>query len=190
MRRPSIIAFTILAAVAVTPGVGAAQASTAPATAPATRAADPADVASPVAIIDALYASISGPKGASRDFDRLRTLYAPSARMIWTGVAADGTARLRNWSVDEYIAAAGPGLVAAGFHEREIGRTTESFGNVTHVMSAYDSRHTLADSVPFQRGVNSIQLFNAGTRWYVLSVMWDSERPGNEIPARYLVPGR
>lgn len=189
----SCITLVALLALATAPvGVQAqASATPAPATAaPAPRAADPADVASPKAIIDALYASISGPKGAPRDFDRLRTLYAPNARMIWTSVAADGTARLRNWSVEEYIAAAGPGLVAVGFYEREIGRATESFGNVTHVMSAYDSRHTLEDAAPFQRGVNSIQLFNGGTRWYVLSVMWDSERPGNEIPARFLVPAR
>lgn len=84
-------------------------------------------------------------------------------------------------SVEEYIAAAGPGLMANGFFEREIGRTTESFGNVWHIMSAYDSRNTL-ERAPFARGVNSIQLFNGGDRWYVISIFWDSERPGNPIP--------
>lgn len=190
MRRLSIsmllLPCALLVAAAPVAGAQAATAAVAPAT-PAPRAADPADVSSVSAIINAMYASISGPKGAPRDFDRLRTLYAPNARMIWTGVGADGTARLRNWSVEEYIAAAGPGLMAEGFFEREIGRTTESFGNVTHAMSAYDSRFREDDPKPFQRGVNSIQLFNTGSRWYVVSVMWDSERTGNEIPAKYLV---
>ncbi len=154
----------------------------APATAaPTARAADPADVASIDAIIHALYASISGPKGAPRDFDRLRTLFGPSARMIPTGMGQDGKPRLRNWSVEEYVAAAGPGLVANGFYEREIGRTTESFGNVWHIMSAYDSRNT-PEAAPFARGINSIQLFNGGDRWYIMTVFWDSERPGNPIP--------
>ena len=107
-------------------------------------------VASTVA---ALYASISGPRGAPRDFDCLRTLFDPSARLIPTGVGEDGKPRLRTWSVEEYIAAAGPGLMANGFFEREI-----------------------------WRGVNSIQLFNGGDRWYVISIFWDSERPGNPIP--------
>jgi hypothetical protein len=111
---------------------------------------------------------------------------APNGRFVVTGVAADGTHRLRNLSLEEYITLAGPGLVAGGFFEREIGRATESYGNVTAIMSAYDSKRTLEDEAPFQRGVNSIQLFNGGTRWYVVNVMWDSERPGNEIPARYL----
>jgi hypothetical protein len=164
-----------------------ASAQSAPPAAP-TAAANPADVASLDAIIAALYASISGPKGAPRDFDRLRSLFAPNARFIVTGRGADNKARLLNWSMDEYIRAAGPGLEANGFFEREIGRTREDFGHVTHIMSAYDSRNTLADPTPFQRGVNSIQLFNAGDRWYIVTVMWDSERPDNPIPARYLSP--
>jgi hypothetical protein len=29
-------------------------------------------------------------------------------------------------------------------------------------------------------------IFNDGTRWWVVSIMWDSERPGNPIPTRYI----
>jgi hypothetical protein len=151
------------------------------------RSADPADVASIDAIVCALYASISGPKGAPRDFERLRSIMAPEARFVPTGRTATGSARYRSWNVDEYIAAAGPGLIAGGFFESEIGRTTTSFGNVWHIMSAYDSRRALGEA-PFQRGVNSIQLFNSGTRWFVLSVMWDAERPDLPIPAALLQP--
>lgn len=160
-----------------------AQTPATPSAAPtAARAADPKDVASLDAIVAALYASISGAKGVPRDFDRLRTLFGPSARMIPTGIGADGKPRLRSWNVEEYITAAGPGLVANGFYEREIGRTTENFGQVWHIMSAYDSRNT-PEAAPFARGINSIQLFNGGDRWYIMSVFWDSERPGNPIPA-------
>lgn len=146
------------------------------------RAADPADVASIDAIVRALYESISGPKGAPRDFDRLRTLYGPNARMIVTGMGPDGKPRMRNWSVEEYITAAGPGLMENGFYEKEIGRRTDSFGNVWHIMSVYDSRYT-PDSKPFARGINSIQLFKGADRWYIVNILWDSERPDNPIPA-------
>lgn len=159
--------------------------TTSPAPAAPARAADPRDVASLDAIVTALYASISGPKGAPRDFDRLRTLFAPNARLIPTGVAPDGTTRIRTWNVEEYITAAGPGLMENGFFEREIGRATTSYGNVWHIMSAYDSRNTL-ESPPFARGVNSIQLFKGSDRWYVVTIFWDSERPGNPIPPELL----
>jgi hypothetical protein len=168
-------------------GTGTALAAqNASANATAAPAADPADVGSMDAIICALYASISGPKGQPRDFARLRSLLAPEARFVPTGRTADGAARYRSWSIDEYITAAGPGLMANGFFEAEIGRTVTSFGNVWHLMSAYDSRNTLEDPKPFQRGVNSIQLFNGGNRWYILSVMWDAEREGLTIPPALL----
>ncbi len=163
----------------------AAQGATGAATSSAP-AADPADVGSMDAIICALYASISGPKGQPRDFARLRSIVAPEVRFVPTGRAGDGSARYTSRNIDEFIEASGPGLMANGFYEAEIGRTSTSFGSVWHVMSAYDSRRTLEDPKPFQRGVNSIQLFNRGDRWYVLSVMWDVERPDLPIPAELL----
>lgn len=181
MPRPLVLAVLLIAFESSLAAQVPAPAAATAAPAAAAPAAAPADVASIDAIVHALYASISGPKGAPRDFDRLRTLFGPNARLIPTGVGQDGKPRLRSWSVEEYIAAAGPGLMANGFFEREIGRTTESFGNVWHIMSAYDSRNTL-ESAPFARGVNSIQLFHGGDRWYVISIFWDSERPGNPIP--------
>jgi hypothetical protein len=142
----------------------------------------PADVAEIDSIISALYAAISGPKDAVRDWPRFRPLFIPGARLIPTG-RRDGRAAHRVWTVDEYIATAGPTLLRNGFYEREIGRKMERFGNVAHLMSAYESRFTPQDPKPFQRGVNSIQLFHDGQRWWIVTVFWDSERPDNPIPA-------
>jgi hypothetical protein len=155
----------------------------APAAAPAAR---PADVASVDAILAALYDVISGPAGQKRDWDRMRSLFAPGARLIPTGRRPDGTFAMRTWTVEEYIANAGPSLESGGFFEREIGRRTETFGNIVHAFSSYDSKRTLADAQPFARGINSIQLWNDGTRWYVVTVFWEGERPDNRIPAQYI----
>jgi len=141
----------------------------------------PADVASIDSIIVALYAAISGPKDAPRDWARLRPLFLPGARLIPTW-RREGVAGYRVWNVEEYITAAGPGLMRNGFYEREIGRKMERYGNVVHMMSAYESRFTPADPKPFSRGINSIQLFHDGTRWWIVTVFWDSERPDNPIP--------
>jgi len=62
----------------------------------------------------------------------------------------------------------------------------ERFGNIAHVVSVYEARHAPDDAVPFRRGVNSIQLCWDGSRWRVVSVLWDTERDGNPIPAQYL----
>ncbi|AMW06718.1 hypothetical protein GEMMAAP_09400 [Gemmatimonas phototrophica] len=150
--------------------------------------ARPADVASLDAILAALYDVISGPAGQQRDWDRFRSLFAPGARLIPTGGPAGQPARATVLTPDEYVLRAAPGLERDGFFEREIGRSVDTFGRITQVFSAYDSKRLPTDAAPFQRGINSIQLLNDGTRWWVMTVYWDAERADNPIPARYLKP--
>ncbi|HUQ82196.1 MAG TPA: hypothetical protein VM076_13685, partial [Gemmatimonadaceae bacterium] len=158
------------------------------ATQPATSAppANPADVKSIDAILTALYDVISGPAGQPRNWDRFRSLFIPQGgRLIPTGPGPHGALH-RVITPEEYAAQSGPGLERNGFFEREIARTTETFGNVTHAFSSYESKRTAQDEKPFSRGINSIQLLNDGKRWYVVTIFWDSERPNNPIATKYL----
>jgi hypothetical protein len=148
--------------------------------------ADPADVSSVDGIIAAVYDVISGPAGQARDWDRWRTLFVDGARLIPVARAQDGSSRARIMTPEDYVGGAGPMLERDGFFEVEIGRVQESFGQITHLFSSYESRRSPSDPAPFARGINSFQLFNDGTRWWVVSIMWDSERPGNPIPRRYI----
>ena len=149
-----------------------------PATAPA---ANPEDVKSVDAIMAALYGVISGDKGVARDWARMRSLFHPDARLIPTG---KGVARPR--TVDGYIAGSEPILVGQGFHEIEIARKVERYGRVVHVWSTYEGRRSLSDPKPLLRGINSIQLFDDGQRFWVLNIAWSQETPETPIPAEYL----
>jgi len=77
-------------------------------------------------------------------------------------------------------------LEERGFFEDEIGRVQEEFGPVVHLFSTYQSRWSLDDPEPFARGINSFQLMHDGTRWWVVTIYWTSERPGLLIPGRYI----
>jgi hypothetical protein len=143
------------------------------------------DVSSIDAIIAALYDVISGPPGG-RDWDRLRSLYIPEARLIPTGTRPNGESGLRVLDVDGYIASASALFAEKGFFEREIARRTERFGNVAHAFSTYEARWNEDDPEPFTRGVNSIQLLERDGRWWVVTVFWDNESPEKPIPERYL----
>jgi hypothetical protein len=147
--------------------------------------ADPADVESVDAIIAALYDVISGPAGQERDWDRFRSLFVREAHLVPTVVTPDGTIRYVVWSPEEYVTRAGPQLEEVGFFEAEIGRVTERFGNIAHIFSTYESSLE-EDADPVQRGINSIQLFWDGYRWWIVNILWDQERDDNEIPERYL----
>jgi hypothetical protein len=181
MRRTQDLLRTFVLAAALISVSFAAWAQTAPGTPPA----KPADVAKPDAIIDAVYASISGPAGQPRDWARFRSLLIPGARLIPSARRTPGTTTPVVWSAEEYIAAAGAGLERQGFFEREIHRTTEAFGAVLHAFSTYDSKRT-PDGEPFARGINSFQLYSDGTRWWIVTIFWDAETSDKPIPAKYL----
>ena len=151
---------------------------------PPTARAD--DVKSIDAIVAAVYDVISGPAGQKRDWDRMRSLFVPGARLIPAVASPGGGATARVRDVDGYIQRSGAVLERDGFFEREISRKMEMFGNIAHVFSTYESKHTARDPSPFARGINSIQLLKDGDRWWIVTIYWDSEKPGNPIPAQYL----
>jgi len=144
------------------------------------------DVESVDAIIQSLYNVISGPAGEKRNWDRMRTLFIPEAKMMATGKRQDGTMGKRVMTVEDYINSSGPILEKDGFFEREIGRKTEQYGSVVHVFSTYDSKRKLEEEKPFMRGINSIQLWNDGKRLWIVSVFWQGETADNPIPQKYL----
>ncbi|HVT14376.1 MAG TPA: hypothetical protein VHE55_19085 [Fimbriimonadaceae bacterium] len=130
------------------------------------------DVKSIDSIIAALYDVISGPPGAKHDWDRLRSLFAPGARMIGVETRS-GDPKSHEFSVEDYIRLSGPYIEKNGFVEKEVSRKMETFKHIAHVFSSYESRMLATDKKPFASGVNSIQLFNDGKRWWIESVFWE-----------------
>jgi hypothetical protein len=152
-------------------------------------AAKPEDVSSMDAILAALYDVISGPAGKKRDWDRMRSLFIPEGRLMAVAPRKEGGGfSYRLMDVDGYIKASGNYLEANGFFEREVSRVVETYGQIAHVFSTYESRHKAEDAKPFMRGINSIQLMNDGKRWWIVSVYWEGEREDNPLPDKYLKP--
>ncbi|MGD2128505.1 MAG: hypothetical protein PVJ33_00965 [Lysobacterales bacterium] len=144
----------------------------------------PEDVASPDAIIKAMYETISGPAG-KRNWYRERSLYLEGARLIPTGNRVHGKNGLQVLSVDEWIAEVEPFFLENDFWETEIMRQMHRFGNVVQAFSTYEARYK-QDEPPVARGINSIQLLFREDRWWIVSVMWDNESKDNPIPGEYL----
>lgn len=142
--------------------------------------ARPADVGTIDSIITTLYAVISGPVGRPRQWDRFLSLMHPDARLMPTRCDSTGACSLRILSPAQYRTLADSFLVSQGFTERELHRTMERYGSVAQAFSSYASFRR-GETTPFARGINSIQLFWDGSRWWVMSVFWDAERPGNPL---------
>jgi hypothetical protein len=153
--------------------------------------ANPADVASIDAIITAANDGISGPAGQKRDWSRERSLFIPGARLIPLSKAPGSVERddempLAVLDIEGFIERVREHVEKNGFYEKEIARRTEQFGVIAHIWSTYESRHRKEDAEPFMRGINSIQLYYDGNRWWIVTIYWQHENPEQPIPAKYL----
>ena len=128
------------------------------------------------AVLDEMYAMISGPKGP-RDWSRQANCFLPEARQIRTWVDDHGKPVMRIMGLDEYASDTTPFFAANDFYEIQSSRRIDLFGNIAHVWSGYEARGSLDDAEPERRGINSIQLFRHPDHgWRIVSMIWDNER--------------
>lgn len=131
-------------------------------------------------VVGDLYAVISGPAGP-RNWDKMKSLFHENASMGSVRIGQDGKRTYSQFTVDGYIERSSKYFLENGFFETEIGRRTETYGELTHLFSAYQSQRT-EDGPVFSRGINSIQLVFEKGRWWIVSIQWNSEREGLPIP--------
>jgi hypothetical protein len=134
--------------------------------------------------IDTVYAVISGPVGAPRDWDGMRAVMTEDARL--TPIGAEGH---RSHDVDGYIERSEQFLVEQGFFEIETGNRIEIFGNLAQVWSAYEGRTGSADGPVFVTGINSFQLVKTDDGWKVFSILWQAASEDLPVPADLAAKG-
>lgn len=157
-------------------------AETAVAVTTASPAADPKDVATADALIASLYDVISGPAGKPRNWDRMYSLFFPGALLISAGPNKAGELHATVMSPKDYVDRAGKYFETHAFFERESARKTHSQGHLQQIFSSYESSEDAAFTNPFARGVNSIEMFNDGKRWWIMLVMWEEDPSATKKP--------
>lgn len=142
------------------------------------------DVETIESIVHALYEVISGTPEQQRDWTRFRNLFLPKSRLIPTGKNKQSEFTIRAISPEEYIQMFTKN-VKTGFFEEELHHEVEEYGTISHVFSTYETRQSMNGPVS-NRGINSIQLYNDGNRYYVVNIFWCAESMGFTIPSKYL----
>ena len=175
-----LLSFSVFAQSPEKPPVAQQQAATQDSSSTNTPSARPEDVKSIDSILAALYGVISGPAG-ERDWNRFRSLFLSQARLTSATKNADGTSRVHPMGVEDYAKGAGDYFLQHAFFESPIVNRVQTFGNISQIFSSYESRRA-AGEAPFARGINSIQLLNDGSRWWIVSILWDEERSDNPLP--------
>jgi hypothetical protein len=142
------------------------------------------DIATIDGMVKAYYEVVSGPAGRPREWARDRTLYIQDLRFVDVGWDKQGKPEPRIVDHQGYVDFAN-GMVERGFFEKEIHRVSERFGPIAHEWSTYVSRRTESGPV-IARGINSIELFWDGKRWWIANAIWTDETKENPIPKEYL----
>jgi len=137
------------------------------------------------ALITELYSIISGPAGHQPDWKRLTELFIPSAHMIRTSVDEHGVPRATVIRAADYPENFEKIMAGRAFFEVEVQNIIEVFGNIAHAFSTYEAWRDAGRTGFIKRGINSIQLYNDGATWRIVNMIWDDERPGLRMAARY-----
>jgi len=135
----------------------------------------PQDVSTIDGIVNAFYEIVNVAPGQPRQWDRDHTLYAP-----WVHFVAHMPERVimtHQEFVDRF-----DGVVKTGFIEKEIKRTVTRFGNVAQVASTYET----VTGDHHSRGVNLLQLYYDGNRWWIEGSVWQDETSDLPIPKELL----
>ncbi len=134
------------------------------------------------AVVDEMYAMISGPKGP-------RELVA-AGELLSPRCAADphvdrrrcGRATFRSMGLDDYARDTAPFFAENDFSKSRSGGGSMCSAISPIVWSAYEARASLDDALPERRGINSIQLFkDPDLGWRIMAMIWDNERDGVAI---------
>lgn len=143
------------------------------------------DVGTLDGILKAYYANTTVKKGQSPSFQRDRLLHFQGALVGGISVSGSGKKRLKTMTLKQFHERYDREMKATGYEEHEIARKVEKFGAVYHVWSTYETRY-VAGGPLIGRGIDSIQLYYDGTRFWILSWFYDDERQNNPLPREYL----
>jgi len=102
----------------------------------------PNDGASPDALVDALYQSLSFEPGGQPNWQRLRALFLPQARIV--PPQERKPAPVEAIDVETYIerlrpSVEAPAVAAAGVQEIDAARNVVEFGDLAHVLSSTET---------------------------------------------------
>lgn len=132
-------------------------------------------------VIKEMYEMVSFEPGTRPDWSRQPEIFAAGGRLV--RVNDDGVFEFGLDSFRQNFESMIDTGVLPSFWEGEIWRKTHQFGDVAHVLSAYEARQT-RDGAILNRGVNSIQLFEHEGRWQISAMIWRRDGRAVQIPDR------
>lgn len=131
-------------------------------------------------VMNALYGSITFPEGSEPQFSQFSNLFSADASFI--RITQDTVLKMNR---EIFIATFRKRIESAqltSFFESEIKRQTMKWGSIAQVFSSYKKAFNSDQPPEYIRGINSLQLFHDGKRWWITSIIWEEETATRSLP--------
>ena len=133
-------------------------------------------------IMKAYYEVVSGPAGSFPDKERDFAIHIPDAQVIIMADDGKGNVIPNRMTIAQFHERFSEAR-ETGFFEYEISRETSQYGAMTHIWSTYEWKAT-QDGPVGGRGINSIQLYHDGHRWWIAAEIFDTRN--KPVPEQYM----
>ena len=124
-------------------------------------------------IVQALYDCITFKEDSRPNLDLYRTMFIPTAQFI--RISPDGVMNMDLEGFIDFFEERIESGVIKSFYEGEVSRKTNTYKNIAQVYSAYRKAYNTDTPTEFTEGVNCMQLYFDGERWWITSVVWEDE---------------
>jgi hypothetical protein len=131
-------------------------------------------------LTQSMYAAISGPAGAPRNWAVQDAHFAPGACSYVLHRKPDGLFEAEVLTQEQYRATRQPYFDTNDFYEVEVGHYAALRGNAAIIFSDYESRRT-PDGPAFDRGTNTLMLVRLGGEWRITSISWEAGPIATEL---------
>ena len=155
-------------------------ATAAPSQQPAT--APPAYTATPEAVVEELYRSVSWKAGEAADWGKVRSLFYPGAVVFLRTSRTASKAFTVDGFLDDFITFARREEVQKnGFGERIVAMKPTVFRDVAQILVLYEAQIPNSPRGPMQ-GVDGFQLVKMDGRWWIIGIANDVVTAENPVP--------
>lgn len=124
---------------------------------------------------------ITGDSTKVRDWEAFRDLFTADATFTVLSHDTTGSAKHRTFSLEAFVRIGRRGYERYGFIETEVKKTVDEYNGIAQVFQSYYAKGREHEEL----GINSYQLINDGTRWWITSIVWTDNTNGVELPVRY-----
>jgi hypothetical protein len=137
---------------------------------------------SPDQIINDLYELVSFGPDSKLDWDQVRILFHPEAKIVLRTSKEATTV----FDVDGFIKdfddfAKNEKVQQNGFQEKILKKKETTFGNISHFLVLYEASFPGLDYPP-QQGIDSFHLIKTDRGWKIISIVNEIVTPESELP--------